>query len=134
MAGGYDRAMVERLLPILADPDALAWGLKNEEAPDADMPRAVVKKKKGSSYPAMVTDIRHAWKLRAAAGLSLDEQRATYLRYAVDMTVQEAGALLGVRHQRISERAERGVGKLTAFLNGEKYIDGYDGLAEDEAA
>jgi hypothetical protein len=37
-----------------------------------------------------------------------------------------------VRKQSAQEATERAVGKLTAHLNGEHYIDGYDDLNEED--
>ncbi|MET9861934.1 hypothetical protein ABZY93_21955 [Streptomyces smyrnaeus] len=131
---GYDRALVEHILPVVFDDTTQAWGLKNEMSPDADMPKGFVDKKKGSSFPAHVADVRQAWKLRTAAGLSLSEQQAVFLCFALDLTVEGAGRVLGCHKSSVSRRVERGVGKLTAFLNGVEYVDGYDGVVEDHAA
>ncbi|MFG2923853.1 sigma factor-like helix-turn-helix DNA-binding protein [Streptomyces sp. NPDC048305] len=129
MAGGYDRATVERTLPAVFDPDA-AYGMKNEQAPDADMPKAQTDKKKGSSFPAHLADVRRGWD---TADLTLDEKRSIVMRYGLDWTYEEIGGLFEVHKSTVQRRAERGVGKLAAHLNGDKYIDGYDQL-EDEAA
>lgn len=134
MGGGYDRALVERILPAMFDPDGMAWGMKNDQAADADMPKSPVDKKKGSSYLAHLTDVRAAWNHRTAAGLSQDEQRAVWLRFCLDLTVEEAGHILDCHKSSVTRRVERGVGKLCSFLNGERYVDGYDGSADDEAA
>ncbi|MFH8414324.1 sigma factor-like helix-turn-helix DNA-binding protein [Streptomyces collinus] len=125
----YTRATVERTLPAVFDPDA-AYGMKNEQAPDADMPKGHVDKKKGSDFPAQLADVRQGWD---TADLTLDEKRAIVMRYGLDWTYEEIGGLFSVNKSTAQRRAERGVGKLTAHLNGEQYIDGYDQL-EDEAA
>jgi hypothetical protein len=131
MAGGYTRAVVERMLPALWDRDAAVHGLRNPMKPDADMPKGYVNPKKGSPFLAHLVDIRAGWE---RAPLSREERQAMYLRYGLDYSVKEAGIVLGCRHQRVSERCERGVGKLAAYLNGEPYVDGYDYLPQDAAA
>ncbi|MCH5676348.1 hypothetical protein [Streptomyces gilvus] len=40
----------------------------------------------------------------------------------------EIAEVRGVRKQSAQEATERAVGKVTAWLNGEQYIDGYDAL------
>lgn len=122
----YTRATVERVLPAVFDPDS-AYGTKNEQAPDADMPKGHVDKKKGSDFPAHLADVRRGWD---TADLSLDEKRAIVMRYGLDWTYEEIGGLFEVHKSTVQRRAERGVGKLVAHLNGVKYIDGYDQLEE----
>lgn len=127
----YTRAIVEHMLPALFDPDAAVHGPKVTTRPDADMPKGHVDKKKGSPFLAHLVDIRVGW---ARAPLSLEERQAMYLRYGLDCTVKEAGIVLGCRHQRVSERCERGVGKLVAYLNGGEYVDSYDSVSAGVAS
>ncbi|UFD97984.1 sigma factor [Streptomyces phage Pablito] len=128
MAGGYNRAIVERMLPAAWD-QGYAYGMKNEQAPDADMPRATVDKKKGSNFLVHLADVRQAWD---GSDLDLDERRAVLMRYGMDWTFEEIGEKFGAHKSTIQRRAERGVGKLAAHLNGEEYIDGYDNVADKE--
>jgi hypothetical protein len=128
VAGGYNRALVERMLTVLWDPDA-AYGMKNELAPDADMPKGHVDKKKGSSFLVHLADIRHGYRTSA---LTTIERQSLVLRYGLDWEYDEIGATRGVRKQSAQEATERAVGKLTAHLNGEHYIDGYDDLNEED--
>jgi DNA-directed RNA polymerase specialized sigma24 family protein len=124
---GYNRAIVEKMLPAVWDADA-AYGMKNETRPDPDMPKGHVDKKKGSSFLVHIADVRQAWRY---ADLSLDEKRSVLLRYGLDLTFEEIAEEFGVNKSTTQRRSERGVGKLTAHLNGDKYIDGYDQLEED---
>ncbi|MFF3249765.1 hypothetical protein ACFYWP_01875 [Actinacidiphila glaucinigra] len=128
MAGGYNRAVVERMLPAVFDSDA-AYGMKNELAPDADMPKGHVDKKKGSNFLVHLADVRHGWH---TVDLTKVERQSLLLRYGLDWAYDEIGNARGVRKQSAQEATERAVGKLTAHLNGEKYIDGYDSLTEEE--
>lgn len=113
------------MLPAVWDQDA-AYGMKNETKPDPDMPKGHVDKK-GSNFLVHIADVRQAWK---TADLTLDERRAVLLRYGLDMTFEEIADEFGVNKSTTQRRCERGVGKLAAHLNGEKYIDGYDQLEE----
>ncbi|MGW3323852.1 sigma factor-like helix-turn-helix DNA-binding protein [Streptomyces virginiae] len=123
----YARATVERTLTAVFDPDA-AYGMKNETAPDADMPRGQVDKKKAGNFLVHLADVRRGW---GTADLTLDERRAALMRYGYDWTYEEIGALLGAHKSTIQRRAEKCVGKLAAHLNGEKYVDGYDQLTDE---
>ncbi|MFE3589375.1 hypothetical protein ACFXOY_17860 [Streptomyces niveus] len=115
---------MEKILPAVWDQDA-AYGMKNELVPDADMPKGHVDKKKGATFPAHLADVRHGWRV---ADLTLIERQSLLLRYGLDWAYDEIGASRGVRKQSAQQATERAVGKLTAHLNGEPYIDGYDHL------
>ncbi|WDS51762.1 DNA binding protein [Streptomyces phage Triumph] len=128
MAGGYDRATVERTLPAVFD-SGFAYGMKNELAPDADMPKGHVDKKKGSNFGAHLADVRRAWD---AGPLSLVEKQALFLHYALDEHDEKIAAFQEVTDRAVRYRIERGVGKLAAHLNGDKYIDGYDQLEDEQ--
>lgn len=128
MGAGYDRATVERTLPAVFDPSS-AYGVKNEAAPDADMPKAQTDKKKGSNFPAQLADVRRAWE---RGPLSLVEKQALFMHYALDAHDDVIASFQGVTDRAVRYRIERGVGKVAAHLNGEQYIDGYDQLAEDD--
>ncbi|MFE9924237.1 hypothetical protein ACFYQA_22445 [Streptomyces sp. NPDC005774] len=125
----YTRAVVERTLSAVFDPDA-AYGVKNDLAPDADMPKGFVDKRKGSDFPACLADVRQGWR---QADLTLIERQSILLRYGLDYAYDEIGEVRGVRKSAAQEATDRAVGKLAAHLNGDKYIDGYDQL-EGEAA
>lgn len=129
MAGGYNRAIVEKTLTAMWDRDS-AYGMKNDLAPDADMPKGHVDKKKGSDFGAHLADVRRAWD---AGPLSLVEKQAVFMRYALDQEQEVIAGFQAVTQQAVSYRIERGVGKLAAHLNGERYIDGYDDLADRDA-
>lgn len=125
----YQRDEVKRLLPLVWNESYAAWGnIEKPTRPDVDMPTATADPSHGNTLWALYADIRNAWKL---APLTLKEKRALFMRYAADWTEQEIGDHEGVTHRAVSYRIERGEGKLTAWLNGDKYVDGYDELGED---
>ncbi|MEU8133207.1 hypothetical protein [Streptodolium elevatio] len=131
MSGGYNRALVEHLLPAVWDSEA-AYGMKIDTLPDADMPRGYRDPKKGSPLFAHLADVRHGY---VHADLTLVERTSLVLRYGLDMAYEEIAATRGVRKQSAQEATERAVGKLTAHLNGERYIDGYDAeISYEDAA
>lgn len=125
---GYNRALVEHILPAVWD-DAAAYGIKAEQVPDADMPRGHKDPKKGSPLFAHIADIKGAWR---RAELTVIERQSLVLRYGLDYAYDEIGGVRGVRKQSAQEATERAVGKVTAYLNGEDYIDGYDNVADKE--
>lgn len=122
----YSRELVERLIPTLWDRGAVL-GMTDPRAPEQGMPRGHVDKKKGSSLFAHLVDIRQAWE---TTELTLLERRTLFMRYGLDWTHSLIAHEEGVSRQAISRRDDTAVGKLTARLNDEEYIDGYDGLAE----
>ena len=130
MKGGYNRLLVEQLLPAVWDSE-YAYGMRNPTAPDPTMPKGTVDKKAGSTLFAHLADIRTAWRL---ADIPHEERQALLMRFGLDLTIQEAGRVLDVRHQRISERADAGVGRLTCWLNAVAYVDSYDGDLDAEPA
>jgi predicted DNA-binding protein (UPF0251 family) len=123
----YNRALVEHILPAAWD-SAAAYGIKAEQTPDADMPRGHKDPKKGSPLFVHIADIKQAWK---RAELTLVERQSLVLRYGLDYSFEEIGSLRGVQKSGAQRATERAVGKVTAWLNGDKYIDGYDQLEED---
>ncbi|WJN63142.1 DNA binding protein [Streptomyces phage phiScoe44] len=133
MKGGYDRALVERLLPACWDVQA-AYGLKDEQQADQDMPKSKADPSHAGTLLAHLTDIRSAWQWATKLqGLTPGEAQAVILRYGLDWTEREVGLQLGVSQQAISKRCEKAVGKLAAHLNGTDYIDGYDDIKEEAA-
>ncbi|MFD9477969.1 hypothetical protein [Streptomyces nojiriensis] len=123
---GYDRRLVEHLLPAVWDIET-AYGIRNPQAPDADMPKGATDPKAASTLFAHLADIRRGW---AAAPLSFGERQALVLRYGADLPDDEAGVLQGVTDRAVRYRLERGVGKLAAWLNGADYVDSYDKLSD----
>jgi predicted DNA-binding protein (UPF0251 family) len=125
----YNRALIEHILPAVWDSEA-AYGMKAEMVPDADMPRGYKDPKKGSPLFVHIADIKQAWK---ATELTLVERQSLVLRYGFDYEYDEIGAHRGVKKSAAQEATDRAVGKVTAWLNGEKYIDGYDGLEDEQS-
>ncbi|MEU4800426.1 hypothetical protein [Streptomyces sp. NPDC023327] len=85
-----------------------AYGIRNPQAPDADMPKGSVDPKTESLLFAHLTDIRRGW---AAAPLSFGERQALILRYGADLPNNDAGALQWVtdraaRYRRLAQRPE----------------------------
>lgn len=119
--GLYDRQLVESLLPAVWDP-SFAYGVRVENAPDPDMPRGTVNKATGNTLGAHIADIKLAWE---GAPLYRGERQALFLTYAVDWTQAEAGYCLGVTQQAISSRLYSGVGKVVAYLNGDRALGEY---------
>jgi hypothetical protein len=120
----YNRALVEHILPAVWDGEA-AYGIKGELVPDADMPRGYKDPKKGSPLFVHIADIKQAWK---STELTLVERQSLVLRYGLDYAYEEIGVLRGVQKSGAQRATERAVGKVTAWLNGDQYIDGYDQL------
>ncbi|WP_405978892.1 hypothetical protein [Streptomyces sp. NBC_00158] len=121
---GYDRRLVEHLLPAVWDVEA-AYGVRNPTAPDPDMPKGTVDKKAAGTLFAHLADIRRGWK---TAPLSRVEKRALFMHFALDWEDQRIAAREAVTDRAVRYRLERGVGKLAAHLNGTDYIDSYDEL------
>jgi DNA-directed RNA polymerase specialized sigma subunit len=120
----YDRSLVEHILPAVWDSEA-AYGMKAEQVPDADMPRGHKDPKKGSPLFVHIADIKQAWK---RTDLTTIERQSLVLRYGLDYSYEEIGGLRGVQKSGAQRATERAVGKVTAWLNGDQYIDGYDQL------
>jgi hypothetical protein len=121
---GYDRRLVEHLLPAVWDVEA-AYGIRNPTAPDADMPKGTVDKKSAGVLFAHLADIRRGW---VTAPLSLVERRALFMRFGLDWEDGRIAAREAVTDRAIRYRLERGIGKLAAHLNGTDYVDSYDEL------
>ncbi|WJN62588.1 DNA binding protein [Streptomyces phage phiScoe1] len=124
----YNRALVEHILPAVWDMEA-AYGMKAELVPDADMPRGHKDPKKGSPLFVHIADIKQAWN---STPLTVVERQSLLLRYGLDYAYDEIAVVRGVRKQSAQEGTERAVGKVTAWLNGEKYVDGYDQLEVEQ--
>ncbi|UJQ86462.1 hypothetical protein SEA_SUNSETPOINTE_44 [Streptomyces phage SunsetPointe] len=130
--GGYDRRLVETLLPTVWD-GAAVYGLKNDQAPDPDMPKAATNPKESNTLWAHLIDIRTAWNW-AKNTLPLAELQVVFMRYGLDRKVEDIAEFQGVNKGTVSRRAERAVGKITAHLNGVPYVDGYDNDNTEEVA
>ncbi|WJN62901.1 DNA binding protein [Streptomyces phage phiScoe23] len=129
----YNRALVEHLLPAAWDGEAV-YGIKNPMQADADMPKGFSNPKTGGMIFAHLADINTARNWMEGGGLPLEEAQTLLLRYGLDWTLEEIGEHLGVHKSTIQRRAERGVGKVTAYLNGVPYVDGYDNDNTEEVA
>ncbi|AKY03729.1 sigma factor [Streptomyces phage Lannister] len=131
--GGYNRALVEKLLPAVWDGHA-AYGLKNDQAADADMPKGQTDPKTANTLFAHLADIKAAWRWVERGNIPIEEARALLLRFGLDLTQEEAAGPLGTHQRQVSRLIERGVGRVTAYLNGVTYVDGYDNDNTEEVA
>lgn len=116
--GGYTRELVESLIPAVWD-ESFCYGIRVENAPDHDMPRASMNKATGNTLAAHIADIKTGW---AKAPLSNDERQALLLGYALDWTQKEAAFNQGVSQQTISNRLYSGIGKILGTLNGNEVL------------
>lgn len=123
---GYDRPLVERLLPAVWD-KTFAYGMSDPTLPDPEMPRAKPDPKIGGAIFAHLADINIAW---ARAEVPQVERQALLMRYGLDWTMRDVGFNQGVDKGTASRRCERGVGRLVAFLSGKEYGDVEDGDGE----
>jgi DNA-directed RNA polymerase specialized sigma24 family protein len=119
----YNRPLVERLVPAIWD-QSFAYGMTDPQAPDPTMPRSKPDPKTGGTIYAHLADIRSAWE---RAELPQVERQAVLLRYALDWPLEQVGRAQNVDKSTAMRRAERGVGRLVAFLNGKTYRDTQDG-------
>jgi hypothetical protein len=124
----YDRRTVELLLPSVWDED-YAYGVKQPTAPDPDMPKSKSAKNKANTLYAMLADIRQAWR---RAVIPLVERQAMFMRFGLDWDQKDIGAVQSITQRGAGLRIERGVGRMTAWLNREEYVDGYDPSGERE--
>ena len=119
MTKGYDRPMVELLLPTIWD-RGYAWGMVDEMKPDPDMPKGTTIPKSGGTLWAHLVDIRKAWD---QAAITRDDRAALVLVGGMGMTHKLAALYAGTSRSTITRRFERGVGILTAWLNGGEYSE-----------
>jgi DNA-directed RNA polymerase specialized sigma24 family protein len=124
----YDRPEVELLLPAVWD-ETYAYGVRNPLAPDPDMPKVEPDVSHGNTLYAQLADVRAAWR---KAEVPQVERQALFLRFGYGLDHEDIGRRLGVTRRAIGFRIERGVGRITAWLNGDTYIDGYDGIEDKE--
>lgn len=115
MKAGYDRPLVERLLPAVWD-KSFAYGMADPSSPDPEMPRAKPDPKIGGTIFAHLADINKAWE---QAFIPIEERRCLYLRFGLDWKVRDIAFNQGCGKSTAQERYERGVGRLLAYLTGE---------------
>lgn len=128
MSRNYDRRAVEALVPTLWD-EVSAYGIKRDDLPDPGMPKAKSNPAHGNTLYAMLADIQSAWK---KADLPQVERQALLMRFGLDYTQAEIGQVQGTSHSTALRRIERGIGRLTAWLNGDSYDDEYEPTAEGD--
>ena len=111
----YTRELVEALLPAVWD-EAFCYGMRAENAPDQDMPRAAPNKATNGTLEAHIADIKRGWK---QASLTVKERRALLLTYGLDWTPKDAAFNQDRTRQVLELRTHRAVGKVMARLNGD---------------
>ena len=121
----YDRTLVEALLPAVWDQD-FAYGMQQDHAPDADMPRGTVNKAKGNVLWAHLADIRISWE---RAPLTAEERRVLLLAYGFDWTQRDIAYNQQCSQPTVSNRIYTGVGKILAELNGGDFAEFFTGAA-----
>ena len=112
---GYTRELVESLIPAIWDAD-FCYGVKVENAPDADMPRGSTNKATGNTLAAHIADIKVGWK---KSPLTRRERQAIFLHLGLDWSQREAAFNLGITREAVSQFVTSGVGKIVAELNGD---------------
>jgi DNA-directed RNA polymerase specialized sigma24 family protein len=122
----YDRRSVEALLPTVWD-ELAAYGLRADDVPDPGMPKAKANPAHSNTLYAMLADIRQAWK---RADIPQVERQALLLRFGLGWEYDEIGYNQGVVKSAAHYRVERGVGRMTAWLNGDIYCEDYDVLVD----
>jgi DNA-directed RNA polymerase specialized sigma24 family protein len=122
----YDRRAVEHLLPAVWS-EVAAYGIQRDDLPDPGMPKAKSNPAHSNTLYAMLADIRQAWK---RAPVPFPERQALFTVYALGLTHNEAGRLIDCDRSTVTRRAERGVGRVTAWLNGDTYDDNYEAPAD----
>lgn len=111
----YTRELVEALLPAVWD-EEYAYGMRQENAPDPDMPRSSSNKSTGNTLAAHIADIRRAWEL---TDLLDAERRTLLLSHGFDWSSVEISFNQELTKRAIDKRLYSGVGKIVAFLNGD---------------
>lgn len=114
---GYDRELVERLVPAIWDP-AYCYGMDNPSTPDPEMPRQATDPTTANTLYAHLADIKMAWQY---APVNLDEARALLMHYGLGWQHVAVAVHEGVNKSTALRRSERGVSKLVAYLNGTTY-------------
>ncbi len=121
MRRSYDRTAVEALMHAIWD-DSAVFGIRREGAPEPGSPKAKADPACGNTLYAMIADIKRAWQ---RAKVTPAERQALFLRFRLGYEAPEAAPILGVTPRAVNYRIYSGVGKLTAFLNGDKYHRDY---------
>lgn len=128
VSGGYDRELVQRLLPAVWDA-MYCYGMQAENAPDADMPRVASSKATGGTLAAHLADIRAGWR---KAPLTKRERQCLFLTYGLDCTQRNSAQMLDVDQRTVGRNAESGVGKIVAHLNGDTRLADWLAVTSEE--
>lgn len=92
--------------------------VREEYAPDDDMPRAAGNAARGNTLAAELIDVKRAW-LWAVKGQRLHSPEATFLHYGEGMTHQQIGRALGTPRTTVIDQITADVGLLAlAATNG----------------
>jgi DNA-directed RNA polymerase specialized sigma24 family protein len=110
----YAEHLVESLIPAIWEP-SYAWGIPNEYAADADMPKVKYKSpKETTTFWTHIIDIRRAWDI---CDLTDGERRALLLTYGFGWDQTEIARHEQVSQRAISKRLKAGLECLVGFLN-----------------
>jgi len=106
--GTYTRDDIEKLLMALFN-----GGIKIREdyAPDDDMPRAAGNAARGNSFAAELIDAKNAW-LWAVVGQRLYSPEAVFLHYGEGMDHHRIGLALGTPRTTVIDRITADIGLL----------------------
>lgn len=130
MSRNYDRRSVEVLVPTVWD-EVAAYGIQQENVPDPSMPRSAKNPAHSNTLYAMLADIREAWK---RCDIPQVERQALLLHYGLGWTQKDVAFNQDCNPSTAMRRIERGVGRLTAWLNGDIYHDDYDAPADADVS
>lgn len=114
MFNDYDVDLVVRLLQVAFSDERFASVELSDIRIDPDMPRAATNPAKGGTQWAMCADVQRAFNV-----CSLAEARAVWAKHVLGLTNAKAGRVLGLNPDTVREMAERGVDRMTRWLNGE---------------
>lgn len=126
MSRNYDRRSVEVLVATVWD-EVAAFGIQQDNVPDPGMPKSAKNPAHSNTLYAMLADIREAWK---RTDIPQVERQALLLHYGLGWTQKDIAFNQEVNQSTALRRIERGVGRLTAWLNGDAYHDDYDAPAD----
>lgn len=112
---GYDRRTVEAILTVAWD-ETVGYGVSQEYEPAHDMPKAKANPAHGNTILAMLADVHRAFD---HSGLTITEKRALFLYFGCRWTYGMVAFNQSISESAARLRAERGVGRMVAWLNGE---------------
>lgn len=110
----YTADVVAELLPAVWD-ESFAYGMRAENAPDADMPRSATNKATGNTLAAHIADIKTGWK---RADLNERQRIALLLVHGLGWQQQEVAFNQGVTGGAVSQWMKAAHQEIADTLNG----------------